>query len=342
LNLVTGATGIIGSHVVLALLQDNQPVIACRQRGSDLAKVEKLFSYYTPHHKTLFAKIHWVEVDVLDVFSLEEALEGITNVYHCAGFVSFDPRQRKKLFEINEKGTRNVVDACLYKKIKALCHVSSVATINNSDYSQALNEEIFWKKSGRESDYAISKYNAEREVWRGIEEGLNAVIVNPGIVLSPGFWTQSSSRLFESCFKGNRFYTNGLAGYVSVGDVARIMIALVSQKRFGQRYILVENNYTYRNILNHIHTHLNKPAPYIQAGGIMLNLASFLERISVFFSGKEPMISKPVITAALNKQVFSNQKIKDALGKEFEPTHKIIEQICGYYRLEKIKTQASV
>lgn len=342
MNLVTGATGIIGSHVVLALLQDNQQVVACRQKDSDITKVEKLFAYYIQDYEPLFAKIKWVDADVRDIFSVEQALEGITNVYHCAGFVSFTPKHRKKLFDINEKGTRNVVDACLFKKIKALCHVSSVATVNNLDYTMALNEDVFWKKSGKESDYAISKYNAEREVWRGMEEGLKAVIVNPGVVLSPGFWSQSSSRLFESCFKGNRFYTNGLAGYVAASDVARIMMRLMAPEFFGNRYILVENNYTYHNILSHIQTHFGKPAPYINAPGIVLNLARILENIGAFFTGKEPKLSKPLITAALNKQGFSNQKVKRAVAVEFEPTHQVIEQICGYYRFGKTKSLPSV
>ncbi|MGZ4090066.1 MAG: NAD-dependent epimerase/dehydratase family protein [Bacteroidia bacterium] len=191
MNLVTGATGIIGSHVVLKLLQANKPVVAARQKNSDVAAVEKLFAYYTKESARLFQKIKWVEVDVCDIFSVEEALDGITIVYHCAGYISFDRRNREKLFKINEGGTANVVNACLLKNV-TLCHVSSIATINNLDYKDNLDETVFWKTSGRESDYAVSKYNAEREVWRGIEEGLRAVIVNPGVVLSPGFWNQSS------------------------------------------------------------------------------------------------------------------------------------------------------
>jgi dihydroflavonol-4-reductase len=337
LNLVTGATGILGSHVVLTLLQNGQTVVACRQKNSDLKKVEELFSYYSKDYKTLFEKIKWVDVNVCDIFSIEEALEGITYVYHCAGFVSFNSKDRKKLLEINEKGTKNVVDACLHKKIKALCHVSSLATINNSDYKLALNEDVFWKTSGKESDYAISKYNAEREVWRGIEEGLKAVIVNPGVILSPGFWGQSSSRLFETAFKGNRFYTNGLTAYVSASDVASAMFELVSKKCFGQRYIAIENNYTFRDILDHIQGNFNKPLPNINASKMMLNAGRIVEGILAFFTGKEPKLTKALVHSALNKQLYSNQKIKRELGFEFQPVYQIIEQICRYHLLQKPK-----
>jgi len=336
LNLVTGATGIVGSHVVLALLQNNQPVTASKQKSSDTKKVKELFAYYKVDN-ALFERIKWIELDICDIFSVEEALQGVTNVYHCAGFVSFNPKDRKKLTDINETGTKNVVDACLYKRIAALCHVSSIGAIHNLDYLHDLTEEVFWKKSGKESDYAISKYKAEREVWRGMEEGLNAVIVNPGVILSPGFWEQSSSRLFDSSFKGNKFYTNGLGSYVAATDVAQIMISLISKKLFGERYILVENNYTFHTILSHIQSSFKKPAPTINASPLLLGIASFLEGITSLFTGKERKITKALAHSAFNKQIFSNQKIKKALGVEFRPTHKIIEEICAYYLLQKPK-----
>lgn len=342
MNLVTGATGIVGSHVVLALLQDGQPVVACKRPGSDLAKVEQLFAYYSPDHKQLFQKIKWVDVDILDIFSIEEALEQVTNVYHCAGYVSFDGRERKKLTVVNETGTNNVVDACLHKGGKALCHVSSIGTIHNLDYTETLTEEVFWKKSGKESDYAISKYNAEREVWRGMEEGLNAVIVNPGVILAPGFWDQSSSRLFDACYKGNRFYTNGFGAYISAMDVAKSMIALMSKKCFGQRYILIENNYTFHNILSHIQNALKRPAPSINASPGLLRLARFLEGFSYFFTNKPRRITRALIHSAFNKQLFSNQKIRQTLGIAFIPTHQVIDEICRFYLLSKAKGKSSV
>lgn len=342
MNLVTGATGILGSHVVLALLQNNEPVVAACQKNSDRQRVEELFSFYTTDYKALYGQIKWVDLDVRDIFSIEDALEGIINVYHCAGFVSFEHKHKNKLKDINEKGTKNIVDACLAKKISALCHVSSVATINNLDYTLPLTEDVFWKKSGKESDYAVSKYNAEREVWRGMEEGLNAVIVNPGVILSPVFFNQSSSKIFDTCYKGNRFYTNGMAGYIAASDVAESMIKLVSQKRFSNRYILVENNYTFHNILSHIQANFKKPLPTINAPGMLLTIISFIEKMVSVLTGRPRQITKAVINAALNKQVYSNEKIKKALSGEFRPVHPLIEQICSNYKLQKTKNQASL
>jgi len=334
LNLVTGATGILGSHVLLELLRNGQPVVACKQNGSDLARVEKLFSYYVPNHSELFSRIKWVEVDVRDIFSIEDALEGITTVYHCAGLVSFDKRDRQKLTEINELGTANVVNACLGKKTAALCHVSSIGAINNSDYILPLHEDVFWKKSGRESHYAISKYNGEREVWRGMEEGLNAVIVNPGVILSPGFRNQSSSRIVDTCYRGNKYYTSGSTGYVAAADVARIMVALITERKYKNRYIVVEGNYRFREVFSRIQTQFKNPVPHIHVPRAALFVLGFFESIVSFFRGKPPRINNAIINAAFNQQVFSNKKVSETLDYSFVSIDQTIAQICKAYLFE--------
>ncbi len=334
MNLVTGATGILGSHVMLELLLNEQPVIACKQVNSDIRRVEKLFSYYVPNAAELFSRIKWVEVDIRDIFSIEEALEGITTVYHCAGLVSFDKRDVQKLRDINESGTANVVNACINKKIEALCHVSSIAAINNLDYTLPLHEEVFWKRSGRESHYAISKYNGEREVWRGMEEGVNAVIVNPGLILSPGFWNQSSSRIFTNCYEGNRYYTPGTTGYIAARDVAKIMLQLMALRKYHNRYILVEGNYSFKEIFGLIQSNFKMPLPDIRVSRTFLALAGFFESIASFFRGKPPRINSAVINAAFNTQVFSNKKIKETLNYQFIPVDQSISRICESYLFE--------
>src|SRR5690606_20701288 len=202
-----------------------------------------------------------------------------------AGFVSFNNRDKKKLDQVNEIGTKNLVNACLTAKNVRLCHVSSLATLHNLDYRLPLDEKVFWKKSGRESAYAVSKYNAEREVWRGMEEGLNAVIVNPGVVLGAGFWNQSSSAIFEQCYKGNRFFTGGTTAYISAMDTARSMILLMEKQLFGNRYILVENNYSYFDVFSQINKGFGKPAPVFKLNRFWLKTASVLESAWLLISG---------------------------------------------------------
>ncbi len=336
MNLVTGATGILGSHVVLKLLQNNKPVIACKQKNSDLKKIAKLFSYYTKDDKDLFQKIEWRDIDVCDIFSIEQALEGISNVYHCAGFVSFNKKDRNKLFKINESGTSNLLAACMHKKINGFCHVSSIATINNLDYKEALHENVFWKTSGKESDYALSKYNAEREVWRAIEEGLNAIIVNPGVILSPGFWNQSSSKLFGMCYKGNKFYTDGLAGYISATDTASIMVELMDKKQFANRYILVEGNYTFKQIFDMILSNFGKQKTTVKAGRTILQMGRFFDYISSKITSKDQILSGAIVNAALNEQTFLNSKIKETLHFKFTPISHQINEICRFFKEDRM------
>ncbi len=342
MNLVTGATGIIGSHVLLQLLMNGQEVTGVRQQSSDVKRVQKLFSFYVPNHEELFRKIKWIHLDILDVFAVEDALENVSTVYHCAGFVSFSKADQKKLFRINEQGTRNIVNACLQKKVDALCHVSTIGTINNAEYPFALHEGVFWKTSGKESDYAISKYNAEREVWRGMEEGLNVVIVNPGVVLSPVFWQQSSAQIFDRCYKGNKFYTDGQTAYVSASDVSAIMVELVKQRKFGERFILVENNYPFKTIFDMVHGCLKKPVARFRVSSRILKTMGYIHRFLFRIIGKTPLLTKSLINAALNRQSYSNEKVKKTLGFTFQPVDETIRKICDFYLREHQKSQSSV
>lgn len=334
MNLVTGATGILGSHVALVLLRRGETVLAARREGSSIEKAKRLFSYYG--EENLFSAIRWVTLDVTDIYSVSDAVEQVKNVYHCAGMVSFSPQDHSSLFRINEEGTRNIVNACIHAGSKTLCHASSLATIRNPDWSGPLDETVFWKTSGRESDYAVSKYNAEREVWRGMEEGLDAVIVNPGVILSPGFRDQSSSRLFGRCYRGNRFYTDGQTGYIGAMDVAVTMTRLLGEKRFGERYILVEGNYTFREIFARIQSRFGRKAPDIRLSPFMLKAGQKASAIAAFVTGRRPEVSKAMVRSLLNRQVYSNQKIRTQTGVEFEPVPALIDAICAHY-LEELK-----
>ncbi len=328
MNLVTGTTGIVGAHVALQLLEQGKPVKAIKRATSDLNKTKKLFSYYTDNSEALFNQIVWVEADVCDIYSLLDALTDVDTVFHCAGIVSFDPKHRKQLLKTNAEGTANVVNACLEKQIKALCHVSSIATLQNPDITKNIDESVYWKSSPQASDYSISKYNGEREVWRGIEEGLNAVIVNPGVIFSAGGWNQSSGKIISNCYKGTSFYTNGSTGTIDARDVANCMIQLIEKKQFGNRYVLVENNYTFKEIFTILQTQFSKKAPTIEANKLLLKLASFGDRLATVFTGNERRLTPDTVHAALEKNTFNNQKIKNALNFQFVPFQDSAGFIC--------------
>ncbi|MBS1650667.1 MAG: NAD-dependent epimerase/dehydratase family protein [Bacteroidetes bacterium] len=324
MNLVTGATGIIGANTMLQLLLSNKPVIASKQANSNLEAVKNFFSLN--NHINLFNNIKWVEIDFDDVLSIEEHLKNIEVIYNCIGFVSFNNSRKKKLLKTNYHVVTNIVNACLSFPKIALCHVSSVATLHNQDQSE-LNELTYWKPSGCESAYAYSKYKGECEVWRGIEEGLNAVIVNPGVVLSAGFTNNSSSALINFCSKPNKFYTQGIAPYISASDVSKSMIMLIDKKLFGQRYILVEGNYTFKTIFTLIQNEHGYEAPTKSISKNKLHLISFFEKISTFITGKERKLSKSAIQSAFNNQKYIS-KHTSTLFKDFEPIKATIQAIC--------------
>lgn len=331
MNLITGATGLVGAHVALQLLKQQKPVVAIKRLNSDMTKTKKLFSYYTPDYETLFQQIKWINADICDIYSVLDALEGIDTVYHCAGFVSFNKKDNKQLYKINTEGTANMVNACLEKNIKTLCHVSSIATLQNPDITQNIDESVYWKSSPNASDYAISKYNGEREVWRGMEEGLSAIIVNPSIILSPGFWNQSSGKLTSTCYKGTPFYTNGSSATVNAMDVANCMIALVTKNLTGKRYILSENNYSFKEIAATIQKQFGNKEPQIEVGKPLLILAKWAESISRVFSGKEQMLSINTIHSILEKNSYSNTRIKKELDYKFIPFSESVKFICTAY-----------
>ena len=224
--LVTGGTGLVGSHLLLHLLHGELKVKATYRNADKLEDVKKIFSYYTADTEELFAKIKWIEADLNDLPSLEDAFKGITQVYHCAALISFDPRDFHELRKINIKGTANVVNLCIAKKVKKLCYVSSIGAIGPSLNGGMSTEENEWQ-DGVSNVYAMSKHSAELEVWRGSQEGIPVVIVNPGVILGPGFWNSGSGLLFKMASEGPRFYPPGGTGFVTVNDVVKTMVQLM-------------------------------------------------------------------------------------------------------------------
>lgn len=340
MNLITGATGLIGAHVALQLLQQGKPVTAIRRANSDINKTRTLFSYYTPDYQQLFDRITWLDADITDIYSILDALDGIDTVYHCAGYVSFHKKGRDQLHRINTIGTANMVNACLEKNIRAFCHVSSIATLQNPDITTNISEKVYWKSSPDASDYAISKYNGEREVWRGMEEGLNAVIVNPGLVLGPGFWEQSSGKMISTCYKGTAFYTNGSSAAISATDTAACMIGLTEKQEFNKRFVLTAHNYSFKELFSLLHKAFGKKEPYIEAGKTLLTVAMWLDGLKAAITGKEPVITKATVNAGLAKNTFDNTRIRETLNYQFESLQETIGFVCSVYLKEKNTTHA--
>ena len=221
------------------------------------------FKYFhiTLKKQTFFEKIEWVNADLLNIPELELAFQGVTKVYHCAAWVSFNPKHKENMMQTNIEGTTNIVNLCLAHRIHKLCHISSVASLGCPKDGSSTNENTYWLNSPENSYYSLSKYYSEMEVWRGIEEGLNAVIVCPAIILGPGKREKGSSMIFKQVWKGLFFYTSGTNGFVDVRDVVNVMIQLMKGKIKSERFILCSESIPFKKTFDHIAKALERKNP---------------------------------------------------------------------------------
>lgn len=331
--LITGGTGLVGTHTAFALTQKGQRVRLLRRTKSDTGTFEKVFRFYSPDAEKQLALVEWIEGDVLDVFSLEDAMEGVQHVYHCAAMVSFVKSDRDRMLRANIEGTANIVNAALEKKIAKLCHVSSVASLGRRDDGGIIDENVYWKNDPSNSWYAISKYGAEREAWRGTEEGLDVIIVNPSLILGPGDETRSSLALFRTAKKGLNWYTEGITGYVDVRDVAAAMVALMESDVRNERFILSAENLSYRDVIGHLNSAFGKKEPRKLLTPFIAGLAWRGEQLLASLSGRAPRLTKETAMAAQEKNQFAGEKIRKTLTDfSYRPVADSIKEFAPFYK----------
>lgn len=339
--LITGATGLLGSHLIAKLFQkykdENFKVIAAKRKTSNLEVTKKILSYYFDNVDNYFQKIIWIEIDFYNPVEIEEIIKTyqITEIYHCAGLVSFNDSRRQEIIQTNVKITENLVNVCIDTDIK-FCYVSSIAALLNQFEHNNITEKTTWQAGKYEYVYALSKYLGECEVWRGIEESLKAVIVNPGIIVGAGNWNSGWGMLVKKASKGIPFYTTGITGYVSVEDVAEVMIQLIEKQIFGKRFILVENNYSFKEILEELHLSLSKPLPKYEAKPWMLQIARTAEfMVSLLNPKYEPNFTKATVQGAFMKNYYNNSLIKETLNFKFRPIKPYIHKVSEKFLKEK-------
>ncbi len=331
--LVTGGTGLVGAQILFDLVRKGEKVRALKRSTSQMDVISRIFK----HDQELLEKIEWIEGDVTDLYSVLEALEGVKEVYHAAAIISFRPSDFNEMMKINAEGTANMVNLSLEKGVDKFCHISSVAALGRVTQDISIDEKTVWKTSKSNSNYAISKYAAEREVWRGFEEGLKVVIVNPSIILGPGNLNSGSSKLFRQVWKGLNFYTEGVTGVVDVRDVSSCCISLMEKEIFGERYVLNAENVSYKDILSTIAIGFNKKPPSVLAKAWMSELVWRLEALRSLITNSNPLITKETSRNSRKKWSYSNEKIRKALGIEFIPMTQSVEDTCSVYREELFK-----
>ncbi|GHA69412.1 NAD-dependent epimerase/dehydratase family protein [Pontibacter akesuensis] len=312
---VTGGSGLIGSFLLAELLQ----------RGY---AVKALYRGQIPSIAGA-AQVQWLEGDILDPALLRKAIEGVQYVFHCAGLVSYAPQDEELLKQVNIEGTANIVDACLEAGNVKLCHVSSIAAIGRPKNVEVLDEKSKWDPADDLSAYASSKYFAELEVWRGVAEGLDAVMVNPSIVLGPADWNRSSTQLFKYVYNENAFYTVGEANFVDVRDVVEAMLQLVLSDITGERFILNSERMGYKAFFEEVARCFGKKAPGKKVPPAVAEVVWRLEHVRSWFTGKRPLITKDTARTAKKTHLFSNNKISRALGFTFRPVSASVAWVCG-------------
>lgn len=330
--LVTGATGLIGAHLLYRLLSggEGQVRIVVRNR-SRLDGIIRVFGYYGANGRDLMSRLEVVEGDLLDISTVERALEGVSRVYHCAAIVSFHPSERERIIRENIALAALLVDGCLAAGVKKLVHVSSTSATGKAKHGEFITEELEWRYSRSKTGYSVSKFESEREVWRGSAEGLAVAIVNPAMVLGPGNWGESSTALISKCYSGLRFYTEGVNAYVDVRDVAEAMVQLMERDIEGERFLLAADNITFKEFFQMVCSALDRPAPTIRARRWMGEFAWRVERFRSLITGSPPLLTRETARTALVENRYSSEKIKETLGFTFRPLEETISWTCAHY-----------
>lgn len=334
--LVTGATGFLGSNLLLQLTSNNaldQKIVALYRSENSIDRVQKYFEKYKKMH--LFEQIIWKKADILDIPVLELVFENIKFVYHCAALVSFDPADEDKLRKINIEGTSNIVNCCLDFNIEKLCFVSSIAALGDVLPSETVvNEKTEWNPELEHSDYAISKFGAEMEVFRAQQEGLKVIVVNPGVILGEPIddnWSEGSAKIFETVAKGLKFYTKGSTGFVAIADVTKLMQTFMESDIVNQKFIIVAENWSYESLTKFIAKHLQVAAPKYEAKKWQTNVFWRADWLFTKIFFKERTISKSMALSLQNVDFYDNKKIRKVFGFEFESLEKTLQKTCTSY-----------
>ena len=321
--LVTGGTGFLGSYIIKHLIEKGHQVRALRRNN-------KLPFWLDA---AVFDKVEWVEGDVLDIVSLEEAMEGVEAVIHSAAVVSFLKKERKQMYQVNIDGTANVVNVMLEKNINRLVYISSVAALGRTAGGGHVNEERKWEDSKINTHYAITKHKAEMEVWRGMAEGLNAVILNPSTILGFGDWSSGSAAIFKNIYKGISWFTPGVNGFVDVEDVAIVTERILNTDISEQRFIVNGHTWAFKKLQEAIAENFGKKKPTRAANPFLLGIAWRMEKIKSFFTGQKPLLTKESAKVACSKTWFENDKLLAALpGFSFRPLEETIKKACEQYK----------
>lgn len=329
--LITGATGLVGGHLLYRFRESGKSIIAIYRDLKTLDKTREIFESYETGASSLIDNFNWIQADVLEIPSLEKAMQNVTSVYHCAAAIEDLPFEEMK--NINMRGTENVINVALVFGVKKFCHVSSIAALGEAVGDRAVNEEDFFNLDGLNTNYAITKFGGEMEAWRATQENMEVIIVNPGVIIGEGNWSSGSGKLISKTDKGNRFYTSGSSGFIDVRDVTKAMHILMESDIKNDRFILVAENKSYKQVLDQIAQNMKKKKPSILLkSGFLKTISYWLKVLNLL--GLKRQLSLATVESLTSKTSYSNFNIQKAINLNFTPINQTIKRVTAFYQKE--------
>ncbi|MDG5800877.1 NAD-dependent epimerase/dehydratase family protein [Marinilabiliaceae bacterium ANBcel2] len=332
--LVTGGTGLVGSHLLYHLISEDikTPIKAIYRKKRSLNDAKNVFAYYNEKYVELWNKIEWVKGDLSDYNSLDDALKGVTKVYHSAAMVSFNPGEANKMIKTNIEGTANLMNACIKRGVEKFCYVSSVSSLGKKIDGAVIDENVEWLPDDHRSAYSYSKFRSEMEVWRATKEGLPAVIVNPSVIIGPVSRYRSSGRLFNTVQKGIPVYTSGVTGFIDVRDVAKALKLLMESDIKNERFLLNSENLSFKDFFNIAAAQLGKKAPFIKASKWVMESGWRLNLIFSKITGTKPILTKDTARAANIISLYSSEKFKKTFNYKFIPIKDAVQNAAKWFK----------
>ena len=326
--LVTGATGLVGAHLLLALTKKHNKLVGLYRSKQKKSAVFSLFSENDAEHPKLYNRVVWMKTELNDLNQLEMAFKGITQVFHCAALVSIFYHHKQKLRKVNVEGTANIVNFALKNRLEKMIYVSSIAALGEPNHNGIKDENSFWNLNAECTPYAISKFNAEMEVWRGIQEGLCAVILNPGVVLSASLWNRSSGKILDKIANGLSFYPTGNIAFVSVEDFVKVsLIAHETDALDQNRFVLVAKNLPYQSFIAQLAKGFGKKSPKYPIKKSWLFVAMALESLLHGLKIRKRQLTKGLIDAFCSTTKYDGSKIEKATSFKYEPSKKVFDRL---------------
>lgn len=334
--LVTGGTGLVGSHLLMQLRKvADKPLIAIYRNEQNLKKTLLLLEKYDPSNNQQISSnsINWIKADITDIPALEQLFQtyAIQQIYHCAALISFRRTHFEKLKKVNVEGTANLVNLCIEYKVQKLAYVSSIATLHLKPNQKEIDENATWNSELNNSGYAVTKYGAEMEVWRGVEEGVPAIIIHPGVIIGESYRKGGSNAIFEKLKKGNPFYTSGQSGYVLVNDVVKILIQLMNATIQNERFVAVAENIPHKKVMDTVLETFGKKKTSIAVPKFVLTALSWLENMLDYIFKYRPFLEKEVVDGMYNSNKYSSKKVEAQLDFSFETVLTKVKEIAKNY-----------